>query len=216
MKNPHCNTEQLEQGCGRLGIALSAGQGERLRRHVALLAKWNRRLNLTAIDPGDMLARHLLDSLAIAPFVRGGALLDIGSGGGFPGLPLAIVMPQLEVTLLDSRGKRAEFLRYARADLGLDNVNVVARRVEDYRPAGKFDTLATRAFASPGDPLTMPAGLHRRGCRLLAMTAKRPERELAGLAAAFPAFADLRARATVEKLEVPFLAAERHLIIIEL
>ncbi len=202
--------EKLEQGCGRLGIALSAGQGERLRRHLELLAKWNRRLNLTAVrGMDDMVVRHLLDSLAIAPFVRGGSLLDVGSGGGFPGVPLAVVNPALCVTLLDSRGKRVEFLRHACAALGLGNAGVVRGRVEDYRPAEKFDTLAVRALASLGDTLRATAALHRPGVRLLAMKGKMPAREIAALDSPW------RARVSVEKLHVPFLSAERHLIIIE-
>ena len=206
MKKP----DKLEQGCERLGIALSADQGARLRRHLALLAKWNRRLNLTSVKGmDDMVVRHLLDSLAIARFVRGHSLLDIGSGGGFPGMPLAVINPQLEVTLLDSRGKRIEFLRYACAALDLGGVSVVRGRVEDYRPAQKFDTLAVRAFASLGETLKATAALHRPGVRLLAMKGRLPVREMAALDDSW------RARMTVEKLQVPFLAAERHLIIIE-
>ena len=206
MKKP----DKLEQGCERLGIALSADQSARLRRHLALLVKWNRRLNLTSVKGmDDMVVRHLLDSLAIARFVRGHSLLDIGSGGGFPGMPLAVINPQLEVTLLDSRGKRIEFLRYACAALDLGSVSVVRGRVEDYRPAQKFDTLAVRAFASLGETLKATAALHRPGVRLLAMKGRLPVREMAALDDSW------RARMTVEKLQVPFLAAERHLIIIE-
>ena len=206
MKKP----DKLEQGCERLGIALSADQGARLRRHLALLAKWNRRLNLTSVKGmDDMVVRHLLDSLAIARFVRGQSLLDIGSGGGFPGIPLAVINPQLEVTLLDSRGKRVEFLRYACAALDLGGVSIVRGRVEDYRPAQKFDTLAVRAFASLGETLKATAALHRPGVRLLAMKGRLPVREMAALSDSW------RERMIVEKLQVPFLAAERHLIIIE-
>ena len=206
MKKP----DKLEQGCERLGIALSADQGARLRRHLALLAKWNRRLNLTSVKGmDDMVVRHLLDSLAIARFVRGQSLLDIGSGGGFPGMPLAVINPQLEVTLLDSRGKRVEFLRYACTALDLGGVSVVRGRVEDYRPAQKFDTLAVRAFASLGETLKATVALHRPGVRLLAMKGRLPVREMAALSDSW------RERMIVEKLQVPFLAAERHLIIIE-
>lgn len=231
MKKQHCDPDKLEQGCERLGIALSVDQGARLRRHLGLLAKWNRRLNLTSVNGmDDMVVRHLLDSLAIARFVRGRSLLDIGSGGGFPGMPLAIVNPRLKVTLLDSRGRRIEFLRYVRAALSLGNVSVARGRVEDYRPAEKsagsefsrspqgayqgryaqkFDTLAVRAFASLGDTLKATAALHRPGARLLAMKGRMPAREIACLDSRW------RERMTVEKLHVPFLAAERHLIIIE-
>lgn len=212
MKKPQTGAERpdtrLEQGCAQLGISLSATQAERLRGHLALLAKWNRRLNVTAVKHDDRVVRHLLDSLAIAPFV-GGSLLDIGSGGGFPGMPLAIVNPRLKVTLLDSHGRRIEFLRHVCAALGLDNVSVVRRRVEDYRPAEKFDTLAARAFASLGDTLNATAALHRPGGRLLAMKGRMPAQEIAHLDP------PRQKRMTIKKLRVPFLSAERHLIIIE-
>ncbi len=211
MKAPHSTTEKLDLGCTRLGLILSAAQRQQLCGHIELLAKWNRRLNLTAIDRlDDMVARHLLDSLAVAPFVRGGSLLDIGSGGGFPGLPLAVLDPRLQVTLLDSRGRRAEFLRAARDALELGNVAVVEKRVEDYRLGGKFDTLATRAFASLAHTLKATAALHRDGCRLLAMKGRMPKREIALLEPPW------RERVSVEKLDVPFLDAERHLVLIEL
>jgi len=214
MKEHQFNTEfdkgALEDGCKQLGIVLTATQEQQLLGHLGLLLKWNRRLNLTAIDSmNDMIVQHLLDSLAIVPFVRGRSLLDIGSGGGFPGMPLAIVDPRLAVTLLDSRGKRIEFLRYACATLGIGNVQLARQRAEDYRPGVKFDTLATRAFASLADTLKLTAGLHHPGCRILAMKGKIPDREIALLD---PVFRD---RVTIENLNVPFLAAERHLIIIE-
>ncbi len=207
----HCTTEKLARGCARLGFSLSAQQQQRLWRHLRLLVKCNRALNLTALhNLDDMVTRHLLDSLTIARFVRGESVLDIGSGGGFPGLPLAIVQPHLQVTLLDSRGKRVEFLRYACAALKLDNVRVVAERVENYRSAQKFDTLTTRAFASVADTLALSAALHHPGGRLLAMKGRLPKAEIARLGVA------LRARLTVQKLAVPFLQAERHLLIVEL
>lgn len=214
MKRPQCNTEQLEHGCARLGIPLSGAQAGQLRRHLELLSKWNRRLNLTAINGvDDMVVRHLLDSLAIAPFVRGRSFLDIGSGGGFPGIPLAVVLPHLEVTLLDSRARRIEFLRHASATLGLGNVTLAARRVENYRPREKFDTLATRAFASLEHTLKATAGLQRRGCRLLAMKGRMPGAEIERLAP--PMRERLITNLAVKKLNVPFLPAERHLVIIE-
>ncbi len=251
------NTDRLAPGCAQLGIVLSAAQHAQLRRHLQLLAKWNRGLNLTAIHKADdMVTRHVLDCLAIAPFVRGQALLDIGSGGGFPGLPLAIAKPELRVTLLDSRGKRVEFLRHVCADLGLSNAAVVHRRVEDYRPARKFDTLAARAFAPLADAVAACAGLHRRDGRLLAMKGKMPEAEIAALqarrggnapaiaagalsktdaagggklaavkfnrlaskslASKSPASKNIAFKSlTTERLDVPFLAAQRHLTIVQ-
>ncbi|MGR3914940.1 MAG: 16S rRNA (guanine(527)-N(7))-methyltransferase RsmG [Gammaproteobacteria bacterium] len=208
MKGPLEFNTELEQGCAQLGIALSAAQRERMCAHLELLVKWGRRINLSAVARDDMVARHLLDSLSILRFVRGRRLLDVGSGGGFPGIPLAIARPQLQVTLLDSRRKRAAFLRHACA--AVRNVEVAEMRVEDAHECEKFDTLAVRAFAPLAGIVAATAALHHRGCRLLAMKGRRPAREIAEIAPA------LRARCTVETLNVPFLHAERHLIIIEL
>jgi len=209
-KEREFNTEQLEQGCAQLGVTLSAAQLGRLCAHLELLWKWGRRLNLSAVARDDMVARHLLDSLSILRFVRGRRLLDVGSGGGFPGMPLAIARPQLQVTLLDSRRKRAAFLRHACAALNARNAEAAWKRVEDMRGCEKFDTLAVRAFAPLAGIVAATTALHHRGCRLLAMKGRRPELEIAALAPA------LQARCTVETLTVPFLDAERHLIIIEL
>lgn len=222
-----CST--LERGCAQLGVDLPARATERLLAHLALLEKWNRRVNLTAVRGLDaMVVRHLLDSLSIARFVRGESLLDIGSGAGFPGLPLAVVAPHLQVALLDSRLRRVEFLRAACAALQLDNVEVVHARVEEYRPARKFDTLAARAFAPLPRTLQLTAGLRRPGVRLLAMKGRMPAAEIAAVdGGAGAADADVQSAATdstvaktvttaaitVQRLTVPFLRAERHLII---
>ena len=203
------STEQLRQGCAQLGLALSAEQLAQMRAHLDLLAKWGGRLNLTSVARGDMVARHLLDSLSIAKFVRGRALLDVGSGGGFPGLPLAVAMPQLRVTLLESRAKRAAFLRHACAEIGAQNAEVAAMRVQDARGREKFDTLAVRAFAPLAGIVAATGALHRRGCRVLAMKGRFPRNELADLSPKW------RACCTVETLNVPFVDAERHLVIIE-
>ena len=163
-------------------------------------------------DFDGMVVRHLLDSLSIARFVRGPSLLDIGSGAGFPGLPLAMVNPNLQITVLDSRRRRVEFMSHLCATLELGNVEVVGARVEDYRPAQKFDTLTTRAFASLERTLKLTAALHRPGGRLLAMKGRTPAREIAALDAMWRARIN---NISVEKLNVPFLCAERHLIIAE-
>lgn len=218
-----CST--LERGCAGLGVELPARAVERMVAHLELLAQWNRRVNLTAIRDFDaMVIRHLLDSLAIARFVRGESLIDLGSGAGFPGLPLAVAMPQLHVTLLDSRLRRVEFLRAVCAELQLDNAEVARARVEDYRPARKFDTLAARAFAPLGRTLQLTRHLHRPGARLLAMKGRAPDAEIAAVAgttAVAATVADAKSGAktsaaiTVHRLAVPFLRAERHLVVAE-
>lgn len=203
--------EKLTHGCAQLGIELSATQQQQLWTHLDLLEKWNRSVNLTAItDRDDMVTHHLLDSLSIMQFVRGQSLLDIGSGGGFPGLPLAIMRPDLSCTLLDSRQKRTEFLRNACVVLKLANVSVATERVESYQTAVKFDILVSRAFASLSDTLTMSEGLHRRGSRLLAMKGAMAKQEIALLDK------NWQKRTTIEKLNVPFLEAKRNLLIVEL
>lgn len=211
MKTKPVAPEKLTQGCAQLGIDLSITQSQQLWQHLGLLMKWNRGMNLTAIrNMDDMVTHHLLDSLSIARFVRGQSLLDIGSGGGFPGVPLAIVHPQWAVTLLDSRDKRSQFLRHVCAVLGLTNVTVVATRVEKYQTVERFDTLTTRAFASVADTWALTSALHQRGSRFLMMKGRLPKQELAQAKVA------LRAQVNVEKLKVPFLSAERHLLIVEL
>lgn len=202
----------LGQGAISLGLDLAEPQLVQLLTHLDLLGHWNRRLNLTAItSPSRMLSEHVLDSLAILPYLEGARFLDIGSGGGFPGIPVAIACPDCAVTLLDSRGKRVEFLRYAAGRLGLNNVEPVKSRIENYRPAIKFDTLVCRAFASMQDILQWTRALHQPGTRLIAMKGRLPDNELALLATDN----SIRAGTEVVSLTVPQLDAERHLVIID-
>ncbi len=205
--------DNLLSGCNRLDIDTSVEQRVQLLQHVTLLARWNKRLNLTAIrSADDMISHHILDSLAGCRYVKGNRLLDIGSGGGFPGLPLAIVDPNRAVTLLDSRGKRVEFLRYVVAQIGLKNVSVIKSRIEDYQPAEKFDTLTARAFSSLSELLRLSKGNRPPGTRLLAFKGRLPAEEIASLNDESP---ELARQLTVEKLAVPFLQAHRHLITID-
>lgn len=207
----------LAQGIAQLRLKLSAQQQRQLRQHLQLLVKWNRALNLTALPPEQMITRHTLDSLTIASFVRGDSVLDIGSGGGFPGVPLAIAQPHRRFTLLDSRTKRAEFLRAARTELALNNVEVVESRVENYRSARKFSTLTARALASLTQTLHLTAALHHRDARLLAMKgrATTANAEIAQIDPNARARLDLQ-NIRLQKLQVPFLPAERHVIIVKL
>ena len=217
MTKPRFNAQNLIEGCERIGIVINAHQQRSLLTHIELLAKWNARLNLTAIESkDDMISRHILDSLAIQRYVIGSTLLDIGSGGGFPGLPLAIVKPQWQVTLLDSRGKRVEFLRNCISSLALKNVSLVKSRIENYQPHGKFDTLTARAFSSLPELVRLSQANLRQGTRLLALKGRFPAKEIESLTDELPKLPEqMRPRLTIEKLEVPFLEAQRHLIIID-
>ena len=204
------NIEKLRVGCAMLDLDLNLQIEQRFLDHLVLLQKWNRRLNLTAItDPTEMIVQHLFDSLSLIPFIKGQKILDIGTGGGFPGLPLAIYEPSYNVVLLDSRGKRIEFLRNVISKLKISNASVQNNRIEDYQPVEKFDTLTARAFSSIADLLNLSNHLLTSGTRVLAMKGKYPEQELASLSS------DVIDRMRVEKLEVPFLQADRYLIIID-
>lgn len=197
----------LEAGLARLdGPRPDADQAATLLAYLGLLERWNRTYNLTAItEPLEMVTRHLLDSLAVLPWVAGRRLLDAGTGAGLPGVPLAIADPALEVTLLDSAGKKIRFLNHVRRELRLGNITPVQDRLERYVPPAAFDTIVSRAFAT----LAAFAGAARhigKGARLLAMKGRYPEAELAEL----PDWVEVR---SVETLRVPGLQEDRHLVI---
>lgn len=174
---------------------------------MRLLAKWNSAYNLTAVrEPADMVARHLLDSLAILPYLHGRRVLDIGTGAGLPGIPLAVARPDLAFTLLDANAKKTRFVTQAVGELRLDNVEVVQSRAEHYRPAEKFDTLVSRAFAGIADMLAAARHLCAPGGRFLAMKGTYPKDELAAVPAGYAV--------EVRVLTVPGLAAERHVAIL--
>ncbi|HET7369550.1 MAG TPA: 16S rRNA (guanine(527)-N(7))-methyltransferase RsmG [Gammaproteobacteria bacterium] len=198
--------KRLQAGAAALGVALDAAQCDRLLAYLALLDKWNRAYNLTAVrDRGAMLHYHLLDSLSALASLHGARVLDIGSGAGLPGIPLAIVCPERQFVLLDGNGKKTRFCVQAAGELGLDNVTVERSRVEDYRPEQPFDTVISRAFAdiarfaAAAGPLLAPGG------RLVAMKGRLPDREIKGLSAGFEVDA-------VKPVEVPGVDAERHLV----
>lgn len=200
---------QLAAGVAALGLALPGGAETKLLAYLALLDKWNRVYNLTAVrEPERMVSHHLLDSLAAVPFFTGPAVLDVGSGGGLPGIPLAIARPDIQVTLIDSVAKKTAFLLQAKAELGLANLSVATGRVEDFHPQTGFDEITSRAFSDLKEFVTLTRHLLNPGGRWLAMKGVYPHEELALLPASVKVSAD-------HELHVPALAASRHLIVLE-
>jgi 16S rRNA (guanine527-N7)-methyltransferase len=203
----------LRTGAAELGLLLSDEQIERLADYVALLVKWNAVYNLTAIrDPRQMLVQHILDSLSIVPHLaarEGRTILDVGSGGGLPGIVLAIALPERSVTLNDIVQKKTAFQAQAKAELKLENLSVVTGRVENLRPGvevpGKFDAIVSRAFAELADFVTLARHLVNERGAIWAMKGVRPDAEIARLPAGAHA-------AQVARLRVPSLEAERHLV----
>lgn len=197
---------RLEQGIASLGLTLPADAVSRLLDYQALLQRWNATYNLTAVrDPDGMITRHLLDSLAILPFVHGANLVDLGTGPGLPGLVLAMAAPGREILLVDSNGKKVRFLREAIRTLRLEGVQAVQQRVEDVQ--GRFACVTARAFATLGAMLEWGGHLLAPDGAWLAMKGQLTPDELAGVPAAF----EVR---EVHALAVPGLDAERHLIVL--
>ncbi|MDE1544336.1 16S rRNA (guanine(527)-N(7))-methyltransferase RsmG [Dechloromonas agitata] len=198
---------RLAAGLTRLGIELTTEQNEKLLAFRDLLLKWNKTYNLTALrDPEQAISHHLLDSLAILPHVGNGPLLDVGSGGGLPGIPLAIARPELSVSMVDTVQKKATFLQQAAIQLGLKNVTVHHARVEQL--AGQYAQISSRAFAEIGLFTSLTRHLLAPGGRWLAMKGIRPDDEIATLPA------DIVVDQIIP-LHVPGLDAERHLIILK-
>ncbi len=197
----------LTDGATRLGLDLAEATVERLLDYIDLLVRWNRAYNLSAVrDPREMITRHLLDSLAITPWVTGDRLADVGSGAGLPGLPLAILAPRRQVLLIDANGKKARFLRAAIRDLGLRNARVAESRVEDVEET--FDCVTARAFATLAEMLQGGGQLLGPDGRWLAMKGRFPQDEIDAVPAGFRIEA-------VHALEVPGLDAARHLVVIQ-
>jgi 16S rRNA (guanine527-N7)-methyltransferase len=198
--------ELLAEGARDLGISLERAGGEALLRLVDELELGNEQFNLTAIrDRPSMLRKHVLDSLSLQPYLRGIRIADIGTGAGFPGLPLAIANPQRRFTLVEATGKKARFADQTAGRLGLDNVQVVHTRAESYRPFELFDTVVARALSSLADFAAYAGHLCAPDGRLLAMKGKRPEEEISALPKSFRVLA-------VHRLKVPGLDDERHLV----
>lgn len=204
------HAEELTQGAATLGVALDARQHELLMDYLALLIKWNKAYNLTAVrNPDEMVSRHLLDSLSVVPFVaeRGNDWLDVGSGGGMPGVPLAILFPERRFTLLDSNGKKTRFLTQVKLELGLENLGVVNARVEAFRPEQPFAGIVSRAFSALEDFASWTRHLGDRDTHWLAMKGLRPDDELARMPEDFKVEAE-------HTLAVPGCQGQRHLLIL--
>lgn len=200
----------LDRGLGELGLDLPAAARERLLAFAALLGKWNRVYNLTAIrSPEQAITHHLLDSLSVLPHLDGsGRLADVGSGGGLPGIVLAIACPGLQITSIETVGKKVSFQQQAKIELGLDNFTPVHARVEAVVPDAPFDAVISRAFSEIADFVRLTGHLLGSGGRFLAMKGVYPRDELAALPDGVRVVA-------AHPLTVPGLDAERHLIILE-
>lgn len=188
------------------GITLSENQQQQLVAYVALLHKWNKAYNLTSVrDPQEMLVRHILDSIVVEPYLEGHRFIDVGTGPGLPGIPLAIVRPDAHFTLLDSLGKRIRFLHQVKHELKLDNVTPVQSRVEEFPSEPPFDGVISRAFASLTDMVNWCQHLPSESGRFYALKGIRPDDEIAALPKQF-------AVEDIIKLSVKNLEGERHLV----
>jgi len=198
--------EELQKGIIKLGLELDSDAQEKLIEFLVLLNKWNKVYNLTAIrDPNDVVSNHLLDSLAVLPHLWGGTWLDVGSGGGLPGIVLAIAKPDWDFTLIDSNSKKTSFIQQAVIELGIRNVTVKCVRVENWKPVEKFDGIISRAFSDLGDFLNKTRHLIASGGRWAAMKGA-PGQELESISN------DCKVEKIIS-ISVPGLNASRSLVI---
>lgn len=204
--NRHEELALLSEGARSFDLILETGQAEDLLKLVDELERANAEFNLTAIrDRPGMLLKHVLDSLSVQPYLCGGRIADVGTGAGFPGLPLAIVNPERRFTLIEATGKKARYVRQTAERLGLANVEVENVRAELYRPRTPFDSVVARALSSLADFVGYAGHLCARDGRLLAMKGKRPDPEIAALPKSFRL-------AAVHRISLPGLDDERHLV----
>jgi 16S rRNA (guanine527-N7)-methyltransferase len=207
MSNNHPERIKLESGLERLGMDVPPATIENLLNYMDLLKEWSGTYNLVAPrERNFLLARHILDSLSISSYLKPGSLLDVGTGAGLPGLPLAIVKPDMKVTLVDSAGKKIRFIRHVGRTLKLANIEPLQQRIEDLADSGPFANITSRAFASLKDFVETVRPCADSSSQLLAMKGAYPEKELEEL----PKWINVQ---SVEALTVPYLHAERHLVI---
>lgn len=198
--------QQLSLACEQLCLPVTPEQTDKLIAFLQLLFKWNKAYNLTSVrDPEQMLTVHIVDSIAVSPFLTEKNYIDVGTGPGLPGIPLAIMHPEKSFTLLDSLGKRIRFIKQVAYELAITNIEPVQSRVEDFQPKAAYDGVLSRAFASVGDMLHWCDHLTDDKGAFLALKGQYPDAELSALASGYKV-------ASTNKINVPGLDAERHLI----
>ncbi len=201
--------EKLKKLVAQTSLVLSEHQLQQLVAYVQLLDKWNSAYNLTSVrDPEEMLVKHIMDSLVVAPFVSGQRIIDVGTGPGLPGIPLAIALPDKQFYLLDSLGKRIRFLNHVKLQLKLQNFEAIQSRVEDHQPETGYDAVLSRAFASMTDMVNWCQHLPAVDGQFLAMKGALAQEEIAAL----PNFVKVVGS---HPLQVPTLNAERYLVVLE-
>lgn len=202
------HADELTLGARELGVELTEAQHSQLLGYLSLLIKWNKAYNLTAVrDPNEMVSRHLLDSLSVVPFIEGNRQLDVGSGGGMPGIPLAILFPDMKISVLDSNGKKTRFLTQVKLELKLDNLEVIHSRAEAFQPTVPFTGIISRAFSSLEDFTQWTRHMGDSQTRWLAMKGLHPADELVALPADFHL-------ESAQALAVPGCQGQRHLLIL--
>ena len=194
------------KGLEALALNINESQLEKLKQYVELLNRWNKTYNLTAVrEPAQMIPMHIFDSLVVAPFIDGDNCLDVGSGAGLPGIPLAILQSDRSFTMLDTNGKKTRFIQQAIIELGLKNADVVQSRVEQWQPSNQYQTIISRAFSSIADFVNGCSALLAENGSLYAMKGQHPVQELAYLPKGYQL-------ESTQALEVPYVEGERHLL----
>jgi len=197
---------RLQQGVTKLGLDVTVETQEKLIAYLQLMLKWNKAYNLTAIRELDsMVIRHVLDSLSILPYINQSPVLDVGTGAGLPGIPLALCLPDYQFVLLDSNGKKTRFLTQVKIELGIENIEVIHSRIEDYKPDFRFEMITCRAFAALNTILDLTQHLVTSSTRVMAMKGKEE----------MPVLAEGYTQLAQHELQVPWLDEERRLIEIQ-